>query len=69
MRAMKEHRSITLDPEVAKIADRLNRDFGYDNFSRLIEDLIRSANEATEIRFIPGKDGKPARRLFVVVRP
>jgi hypothetical protein len=54
---------------VAKIADRMNEQFGYHNFSRLMEDLILSASEATEVVLIPGKNGEPPKRLFVVARP
>jgi len=66
---MKERRSISLDTKGAKIADLANEQFGYRNFSRLMEDLILSANEATEVVLIPGKKGEPSKRLFVVARP
>lgn len=55
--------------KAAKIADRMNEQFGYRVFSRLMGDLILSANEATEVVLIPGKKGEPPKRLFVVARP
>ena len=68
-RSMQFRTSISIDPEAAKIAQKMSADFGYNNFSKLIEDLILSAAQATEVVLLPSRHGKPPIRLFVVPHP
>ena len=50
---MKHKTSISLEADVYRIAQDMSVKFSYNNFSKLVEDLIRSASQATEIVMLP----------------
>jgi hypothetical protein len=66
---MKHKTSISIEADVYRIAQDMSVKFGYNNFNKLVEDLIRSASQATEIVMLPARAGRPAMRLFVTSHP